>query len=128
MNVRAYLAIAVVAFLAIACGIPSASQHPERTPAEKVTRGGDTAPIPVVSGDHLDDAAGKVLSLHGVDAPGTEENCAEGWGFSSGSLSISEAEGIASWHANAVRVPLNEDCWLGINRAPPNSPGRIISR
>jgi hypothetical protein len=22
---------------------------------------------------------------------------------------------IASWHANTVRVPLNEDCWLGIN-------------
>ena len=22
---------------------------------------------------------------------------------------------IAAWHINAVRVPLNEDCWLGIN-------------
>jgi endoglucanase len=25
---------------------------------------------------------------------------------------------IASWHVNAVRIPLNEDCWLGINGAP----------
>src|SRR4051794_4804172 len=22
---------------------------------------------------------------------------------------------MASWHMNAVRIPLNEDCWLGIN-------------
>jgi aryl-phospho-beta-D-glucosidase BglC (GH1 family) len=25
---------------------------------------------------------------------------------------------MASWHVNAVRVPLNEDCWLGINGLP----------
>lgn len=25
---------------------------------------------------------------------------------------------MAAWHINAVRVPLNEDCWLGINNAP----------
>jgi aryl-phospho-beta-D-glucosidase BglC (GH1 family) len=25
---------------------------------------------------------------------------------------------ILSWHANAVRLPLNEDCWLAINGAP----------
>src|SRR5438445_502366 len=25
---------------------------------------------------------------------------------------------MASWHINTVRVPLNEDCWLGINGTP----------
>src|SRR5438270_8174390 len=25
--------------------------------------------------------------------------------------------GIKSWHANTVRIPLNEECWLGINGA-----------
>ncbi len=25
---------------------------------------------------------------------------------------------MAAWHINAVRIPLNEDCWLGINGAP----------
>ena len=25
---------------------------------------------------------------------------------------------MAAWHANAVRVPINEDCWLGINGVP----------
>ena len=28
------------------------------------------------------------------------------------------AAAIASWQMNAVRIPLNEDCWLGINGAP----------
>src|SRR5207248_366834 len=26
---------------------------------------------------------------------------------------------ITAWHVNAVRVPLNEDCWLGINGVNP---------
>jgi aryl-phospho-beta-D-glucosidase BglC (GH1 family) len=25
---------------------------------------------------------------------------------------------MTTWHINAVRIPLNEDCWLGINGAP----------
>ena len=33
-----------------------------------------------------------------------------------------DAAAIASWHATAVRVPLNEDCWLGINGQPNSSP------
>jgi hypothetical protein len=42
-----------------------------------------------------------------------------GWG----SLNSAEAEAIASWHTNVARVPLNEDCWLGINGAPPKYAG-----
>ncbi len=30
---------------------------------------------------------------------------------------------IRSWHTNAVRVPLNEDCWLGINGVDPARSG-----
>src|SRR6202011_6113426 len=44
--------------------------------------------------------------------------CIQGWGFSDGPADASMAQAIASWHANAIRVPLNEDCWLGINGAP----------
>jgi hypothetical protein len=28
---------------------------------------------------------------------------------------LSTYQAIASWHMNLIRVPLNEDCWLGIN-------------
>jgi len=30
---------------------------------------------------------------------------------------------IRSWHANAVRIPLNESCWLGINGVDPKVSG-----
>ena len=39
-------------------------------------------------------------------------------GISWGPLDTQEAKAIASWHANVVRVPLNEDCWLGTDGAP----------
>lgn len=39
--------------------------------------------------------------------------------MSSSPLTSTEAQAIASWHLNAVRIPLNEDCWLGINGVDP---------
>jgi Cellulase (glycosyl hydrolase family 5) len=30
---------------------------------------------------------------------------------------------MTSWRINAVRIPLNEDCWLGINGLPPRYSG-----
>jgi aryl-phospho-beta-D-glucosidase BglC (GH1 family) len=42
-----------------------------------------------------------------------------GWGIFDGPTDLPSAQAIASWHANAVRVPLNEDCWLGINGVNP---------
>ena len=76
------------------------------------------APVPHVAGNQLEDGNGQPLRLLGVDASGTEDACVAGQGFSWGPLGAPEAYDIASWHANAVRVPLNEDCWLGINGVP----------
>ncbi len=76
-------------------------------------------PVPDVVGNKLLNAdTGKPLRLLGVDVSGTESACIQGRGFSWGASDATEAAAIASWHANAVRVPLNEDCWLGINGAP----------
>ena len=80
---------------------------------------GDGAPMPCVVGNALvDAAAGTPLRLVGVDASGTEDACIQDGGNSYGPSDSTEAGAIASWHANVVRVPLNEDCWLGINGAP----------
>ena len=68
-----------------------------------------------VSGNHLVDGSGNVLELHGVDRSGTEYACIQGWGIFDGPSDAASVAAIASWHVNAVRVPLNEDCWLGIN-------------
>jgi endoglucanase len=55
------------------------------------------------------------VSLRGVNRSGTESACAEGWGLFDGPSDANSIAAIKSWHANTVRVPLNESCWLGIN-------------
>jgi endoglucanase len=83
-----------------------------------VTSGSSPLPTVRVKGNTLIDVHGQVVRLLGVDASGTEDACVMDQGFSRGPFDSSEAKNIASWGANAVRVPLNEDCWLGINGVP----------
>jgi endoglucanase len=52
-----------------------------------------------------------------------EYGCVDGFGYNDGHMDDADAAAIASWGANAVRVPLNEDCWLGINGQPNSSEG-----
>ncbi|MGH7329530.1 MAG: cellulase family glycosylhydrolase, partial [Polyangiaceae bacterium] len=56
-----------------------------------------------------------MVTLHGVDRAGTEYECVDGPLVFDGPVDQSAVDAIKSWLANAVRVPLNEDCWLGIN-------------
>ncbi|MFC0081220.1 glycoside hydrolase family 5 protein [Aciditerrimonas ferrireducens] len=72
-----------------------------------------------VSGNQLVNDAGKPIRLLGVDRSGTEYACAEGWGIFDGPADQASVNAIAAWGANAVRIPLNEDCWLGINGVNP---------
>jgi len=71
-----------------------------------------------VSGNQLLNGAGQPIVLHGVDRSGSEYACIQGSGFFDGPSDAASVRAIAAWHTNAVRVPLNEDCWLGINGAP----------
>src|SRR5262249_54003018 len=54
------------------------------------------------------------ITLHGVNRSGTEYACIQGWGIEDGPMDQMSVNAIATWGANLVRVPLNEDCWLGI--------------
>src|SRR5206468_3450784 len=49
---------------------------------------------------------------------GTEFACIQGWGIFDGPSDDASIDAIKGWNANIVRVPLNEDCWLGINGSP----------
>ena len=68
-----------------------------------------------VVGNELIDGSGQPVRLLGVNRSGTEYACAQGWGIFDGPSDAASVAAIASWHTNAVRLPLNEDCWLGIN-------------
>jgi hypothetical protein len=66
---------------------------------------------------HIEDALGNRVVLRGVNRSGTEYRCIQGYGFFDGPRDEASVQAIASWNVNAVRVPLNEACWLGIQGA-----------
>jgi len=68
-----------------------------------------------VQNNHLVDANGNVFRLLGVNRSGSEYACEQSWGFFDGPVDDTAIAAIKAWNTNAVRVPLNEDCWLGIN-------------
>jgi endoglucanase len=81
-----------------------------------------------VSGHRLLDGAGQPVHLHGVNRSGTEYACIQGWGIFDGPSTAASVRAMASWHANLVRVLINEDCWLGINGVKPALGGETYRR
>jgi len=78
------------------------------------------APLSIgISGDRLVDGDGTTVQLLGVNRSGTEYACIQGWGIFDGPHDARSVAAMASWHINAVRIPLNEDCWLGVNGVKP---------
>jgi endoglucanase len=65
-----------------------------------------------VDGNHLVNADGQTVRLLGVDRSGTEYACEQGWGIFDGPSDAASVAAMAKWHVNAVRLPLNEGCWL----------------
>ncbi len=89
------------------------------SPASAVT-GFSGAAVVRVSGNKLVNAKGAAIRLIGVDQSGAESNCVHGEGFGVPTPANTPAtiSSLKSWKIDAVRFPLNEDCWLGINKLP----------
>jgi hypothetical protein len=76
-----------------------------------------------VSGNRLLDGKGRVVRLHGVNRSGTEYACVQGWGIFDGPNDAASVKAMAAWNVNAVRIPINVHCWLGINGIDPRYRG-----
>ncbi len=68
-----------------------------------------------VQGHLLVNRAGRPVLLHGVNRSGTEYACIQNTGIFDGPSNAASVGAMAAWHVNAVRLPLNEDCWLNVN-------------
>jgi hypothetical protein len=67
----------------------------------------------MVRGDRLTTAEGVTVALRGVNLSGSEFRCIAGDGIFEGPDVDTLTAGLSSWNINAVRIPLNESCWLG---------------
>jgi hypothetical protein len=104
------LATVVVCVAALLTGGPAATAAPGAATVNDAA----SAPMPVVSGNRIVDArSGTTWVPHGVNWPSFEYACIQGWGYSSSGTTAAAAAAMARWGINVVRIPLNEDCWLG---------------
>jgi endoglucanase len=91
-------------------------------PGASSARNSGSSAVPVqglrVSGNRIVNASGKAVRLIGFNNSGAEYACEEGWGiFDTPQTTMPRAivAAMATWAgANAVRIPVNEQCWLGL--------------
>jgi endoglucanase len=123
-----YLWVGSASTFAVAAASPTPTPSATPSPTPSPTPSGSPTPTPSgppgfsglrVQGNTLVNAAGQAVVLHGVNRSGTEYSCIHGWGIFEGPTDAASLAAIKGWRANAIRVPLNETCWLGINGAPP---------
>lgn len=81
--------------------------------------GDGTPPALRVSGNKLVDAGGATRRLLGVNRSGGEFMCVQGRGIFDGPVDDASVKAIADWKADTVRIPLNEECWLGLANIDP---------
>lgn len=72
-----------------------------------------------VQGNRIVNGDGRTIRLLGFNHSGAEYACIEGWGIfdapAKTRISPAVVQAMATWKgANTVRIPLNEQCWLGL--------------
>jgi hypothetical protein len=103
---------------AVTTGTPTPTPTPTPTSSGG---GGYNGPAPAlhVTGNHLVTAAGDTYRLLGVDRSSGEYACVQGKGmWDSGPVDQASVDAMKAWNVHAVRIPLNEECWLGLNGTP----------
>ena len=100
-----------------------AQPTPTPTPTPTEPPAGGTAPALHVSGTKLVDAGGTAHRLLGVNRSGGEFMCVQGYGIWDGPVDDAAIKAIADWKADAIRIPLNEECWLGLSNVKPEYAG-----
>src|SRR5215216_5343974 len=67
------------------------------------------------SGNQILNGDGQPVRLRGVNRTSGEYACIQNWGIFEGPTDDTAIQAMLAWKINAVRIPLNEDCWLDVN-------------
>jgi hypothetical protein len=102
---------------------PSPTPTPTPTPTGPPDTGDGTPPVLRASGNKLVDADGTTRRLLGVNRSGGEFMCVQGHGIRDGPVDDAAIRAIADRNANTVRIPLNEECRLGLSDIKPEYAG-----
>jgi len=68
-----------------------------------------------VEGKFIKNEDNEIIMLRGANRPGTEYSCVQYAKIFDGPYDEAHLHQIREWKMNVLRVPLNEDCWLGTN-------------
>lgn len=115
---------AILLAVATACGGTAPGDAAPTSATSAADRPAGPAPAPVVDGARLLDArTGDPWLPHGVNWSGFEYACAQGWAYSpldgrGTDPAVTQAASLAATGIDVVRLPLNQDCWLGTRGAP----------
>jgi hypothetical protein len=74
---------------------------------------GSAAPALHVSGNHLLTSIGTTYRLLGVNKSSGEFACIQGRGMWDAPTDQTTIDAMKTWNVHVVRIPLNEECWLG---------------
>ena len=100
-------------------GVTSPPTTPPTTPPTSTPPATGPAPALHVSGNKLVTASGATYRLLGVNRSSGEFACVQGKGmWDSGPVDQASVDAMKAWNIHAVRIPLNEDCWLGTFGTP----------
>ncbi|WP_432827333.1 cellulose binding domain-containing protein [Dactylosporangium sp. CA-092794] len=93
-------------------GSPPPSSPPV-SPSQSAPPPSGAAPRLKVSGNRLVTGTGAAYRLLGVNRSGGEFACIQGNGIWDGPMDQASITAMRGWKIRTVRVPLNEECWLG---------------
>jgi len=100
---------------------PSSSTTPP-PPSSTTPPPTGAAPALKVSGNTFVTSAGATYRLLGVNRSGGEFACIQGNGMWNGPMDQASITAMRNWKVRTVRVPLNEECWLGTPDVPAGAP------
>eukprot|EP01113_Clastostelium_recurvatum_P046824 TRINITY_DN8263_c0_g1_i2.p1 TRINITY_DN8263_c0_g1~~TRINITY_DN8263_c0_g1_i2.p1 ORF type:complete len:803 (+),score=129.59 TRINITY_DN8263_c0_g1_i2:201-2609(+) len=78
-----------------------------------------------VVGNQIRNQYNEQVKVIGMTRSGMEYACVQGKGASEGPLTLESVRTIMTWGVNTVRIPLNTNCWLGVNGANPGGQAYI---